>query len=53
LKIDSKVKAVVDTGYLGIAWFYANSVIPVKRSEKRPLTRKIKRLTTGFQVNVF
>jgi len=39
LKIDSKIKAVVDTGYLGIAKFHANSVVPVKRSKKKPLTK--------------
>jgi hypothetical protein len=38
LKIDSKTRAVVDTGYVGIARFHANSVIPVKRSKKKPLT---------------
>ena len=42
LKIVSKVKAVVDTGYVGIARFHANSVIPVKRSKKRPLTMEDK-----------
>jgi hypothetical protein len=39
LKIDSKIRAVMDTGYVGIAKFHANSVIPVKRSKKRPLTK--------------
>jgi hypothetical protein len=39
LKIDSKIKAVVDTGYLGITKFHANSVVPVKRSKKKPLTK--------------
>jgi len=39
LKIDSKIKAVVDTGYLGIAKFHANSVVPVKRSKKKSLTK--------------
>jgi len=29
----------VDTGYVGIVKFHANSVIPVKRSKKRPLTK--------------
>jgi len=38
LKIDPKIKAVVDTGYLGIARFHVNSVIPVKRSKKKLLT---------------
>jgi hypothetical protein len=37
LKICAKIKAVVDTGYLGIAKFHENSVIPIKRSKKRPL----------------
>jgi hypothetical protein len=39
LKIDSKIWAVVDTGYVGIAKFHANSVISVKRSKKRSLTK--------------
>ncbi len=39
LKIDSKIRAVVDTGYVGIARFHANSLIPIKRSKKRPLTK--------------
>jgi hypothetical protein len=38
LKIDSKIKALVDTGYVGITKFHVNSVIPVKRSKKKPLT---------------
>lgn len=38
LKIDSRIKLVVDTGYVGVAKFHANSVIPVKRSKKKPLT---------------
>jgi hypothetical protein len=42
LKIDSKIKAVVDTGYVGIAKFHANSVVPVKRSKKRPLSKEDK-----------
>jgi hypothetical protein len=42
LKIDSKIKAVVDTGYLGIIKFHVNSVIPVKRSKKRPLSKEDK-----------
>jgi hypothetical protein len=39
LRIGSKVKAVVDTGYTGIAKFHVNSVISVKRSKKKPLTK--------------
>ena len=39
LKIDSKIKTIVDTGYLGIVKFHTNSVIPVKKSKKRPLTK--------------
>jgi len=42
LKIDSKVRAVVDRGYVGVARFYANSVIPVKCSKKRPLAMEDK-----------
>ncbi|MDR2699917.1 MAG: hypothetical protein LBC12_03795 [Nitrososphaerota archaeon] len=42
LKIDSKIRAVMDTGYVGIAKFHANSVIPVKCSEKRPLVMEDK-----------
>ena len=42
LKIDSKIRTVVDTGYIGIARFHANSLIPIKRSKKRPLTREDK-----------
>jgi hypothetical protein len=38
LKIDSKIKAVVDTGYVGIQKFHVNSVFPIKRSKKKPLT---------------
>jgi hypothetical protein len=37
LKFDSKIRAVVDTGYVGIARFHVNSVIPVKCSKKRSL----------------
>ncbi len=29
----------MDTGCVGIAWFHANSLIPIKRSKKRPLTK--------------
>ena len=29
----------MDTGYVGIQKFHANSVVPVKRSKKKPLTR--------------
>ncbi|MDR2699881.1 MAG: hypothetical protein LBC12_03600 [Nitrososphaerota archaeon] len=36
------MRAVVDTGYIGITKFHANSVIPVKRSKKRPLTKEDK-----------
>jgi len=39
LRIDSKGKADVDTGYTRIPKFHANSVIPVKRSKKKPLTK--------------
>ena len=38
-RIDAKIKAVVDTGYVGITKFHANSVVPVKRSKKKPLTK--------------
>jgi len=38
LKIDTKVRAVVDTGYIGIQKFHANSVVPIKRSKKKPLS---------------
>ena len=38
LRIDSGIKLVLDTGYVGVAKFHANSVIPVKRSKKKPLT---------------
>ena len=37
--MDSKIKAVVDTGYFGIVKFHANSVVPVRRSKKKPLTK--------------
>jgi len=39
LQIDSKIKVVVDTGYVGIAKFHVNSVVPIKRSKKKPLTK--------------
>ena len=39
LRIDSKIKAVVDTGYVGIQRVHVNSVVPVKRSKKKPLTK--------------
>jgi hypothetical protein len=39
LRIDSKIKTVVDTGYVGIQRFHINSVVPIKRSKKKPLTR--------------
>jgi hypothetical protein len=42
LKIGSKIKAVVDTGYVGIARFHADSLIPIRRSEKRSLNREDK-----------
>jgi hypothetical protein len=42
LKIDSKIKVVVDTGYIGITEFHVNSVIPVKSSKKRLLTKEDK-----------
>ena len=38
LKMDSKIKAVVDTGYVGVQRFHVNSVVPVKCSEKKPLS---------------
>jgi hypothetical protein len=37
--MDSKIKAVVDTGYVGIAKFHVNSVVPIKRSKKKPLSK--------------
>jgi hypothetical protein len=39
LNFGSKVKAVVDTGYTGITRFHANSVVPIKRSKKKPLSK--------------
>jgi hypothetical protein len=51
--MDSKIKAVVDTGYFGIAKFHANSVVPVKRSKKKPLTKLIECLIIWFLVSVF
>ena len=42
LKIGSKIKAVVDTGYTGITKFHVNSVVPVKRSKKKSLTKEDK-----------
>jgi hypothetical protein len=42
LKIDSKIKAVVDTGYVGIAKFHVNSLILIKQSKKMSLTREDK-----------
>lgn len=39
LKIASKIKAVVDMGYVGIQKFHANSVISTKRSKKKSLTK--------------
>jgi hypothetical protein len=39
LKIDSKIRAVVDTGYTGITKFHVNSLLPIKRSKKKPLTK--------------
>ena len=39
LRIDSKIKAVVDTGYVGIQRFHVNSVVPIKCSKKKSLTR--------------
>jgi hypothetical protein len=35
----SVIKAVVDTGYVGIQKFHAKSVIPIKCSKKRPLSK--------------
>ncbi|MDR2699425.1 MAG: transposase [Nitrososphaerota archaeon] len=52
LKIDTKIRAVVDTGYVGIAKFHANFVIPVKCSEKRPLAMEDKVFNRRFQVSV-
>jgi hypothetical protein len=34
LKICPKIQVIVDTGYMGIAVFHTNSVVPVKRSKK-------------------
>jgi hypothetical protein len=48
LKIDSKVKVVVDTGYTGITRFHVSLVIPVKRSKKKSLTKTDKCLIAGF-----
>jgi hypothetical protein len=39
LKFDSKIRAVVDTGCIGVTKFHANLVISVERSKKRPLTK--------------
>jgi len=39
LRIDSKIRVVVDTGYVGIVKFHVNYVVPVKRSKKKPLTK--------------
>jgi hypothetical protein len=39
LKVGSKIKAVVDTGYIGVQKFHANSVVSMKRSKKKSLTK--------------
>jgi hypothetical protein len=53
LKIASKIKLVLDTGYVGITRFHVNSVIPVKRSKKKPLTSDDKVFNHVVSIVVF
>jgi hypothetical protein len=43
VKIHSKIKTLVDSGYQGIHKLHANSELPKKRTKKRPLTKVDKR----------
>jgi hypothetical protein len=36
-QIVAKIKAIVDTEYVGIQKLQVNSVVPIKRSKKKPL----------------
>jgi hypothetical protein len=39
LKICSKIKVFVDTGYVGVQRFHVNCVVPVKCSKRKSLTK--------------
>jgi hypothetical protein len=52
--LQTKIKAVVDTGYIGIQKFHVNLVLLIKCSKKKPLTivdkefdRKVSSTTTN------
>jgi hypothetical protein len=38
VKVDSKIKVVVDAGYIGIQKFHVTLVLLIKCSKKKPLT---------------
>ena len=40
--VKPETKLGVDTGYLGISEIHANSVLPIKRSKKKPLSKEDK-----------
>lgn len=42
VKIFESIKALTDTGYLGLQKIHSNTSMPKKKSKKRPLTRKDK-----------
>jgi hypothetical protein len=51
LKIVSKIKAVVDTGYIGIQKFHVNLVLSIKCGKKKPLTIVDKEFDRRFLVS--
>jgi len=40
--VNSEIELATDTGYQGIAKLHANSVLPKKKSKKKPLTKEDK-----------
>ena len=42
VRVKPETKLDVDTGYLGISEIHANSVLPRKKSKKKPLTKEDK-----------
>ena len=47
------ILAETDTGYVGIKKIHAHSILPKKRTKKKPLTHEDKAFTAKFQVAVW
>ena len=48
LRVNPSIKALTDSGYLGIAKLHGNSLLPKKKSKKQPLTAEDKRFNRSI-----